>query len=175
MTIISIIIKLSSAEIFWFSSVRNRQERSVCVYNTIWRPFQICVLVRFKLLTAYLTSVTLPFFLHGATSPSGPGPLHYRHFTTTLRHTTLRRAPLDEWSARRRDLYLTTRNSHKRQTSMQLVGFETAIAASERSLTHALNIAATGIGDCHISCIYLLEIKILTQIYIRIRANVCYI
>jgi len=31
----------------------------------------------------------------------------------TLRHTTLSRTPLDEWSARRRDLYLTTRNTQQ--------------------------------------------------------------
>jgi hypothetical protein len=32
--------------------------------------------------------------------------------TITLRHTTLGRSPLDEWSARRRHLYLTTGNIH---------------------------------------------------------------
>jgi hypothetical protein len=32
----------------------------------------------------------------------------YTHF----RHVTLGRTPLDEWSARRRDLYLTTHNTH---------------------------------------------------------------
>jgi len=32
------------------------------------------------------------------------------------RHTTLDWTPLDEWSARRRDLYLTKHNTHKRQT-----------------------------------------------------------
>jgi len=32
--------------------------------------------------------------------------------------TTVGRTPLDEWSARRRDLYLTTHNTHNRQTSM---------------------------------------------------------
>jgi len=41
------------------------------------------------------------------------------------RRTTDGRTPLDEWSARRRDLYLTTHNTHNRQTSMPLVGFET--------------------------------------------------
>jgi hypothetical protein len=30
---------------------------------------------------------------------------------------------LDEWSARRRDLYLTTHNTHNRQTSMPPVGY----------------------------------------------------
>jgi len=34
------------------------------------------------------------------------------------RRTTVGRTPLDEWSARRRDLYLTTHNTHNRQTSM---------------------------------------------------------
>jgi len=51
----------------------------------------------------------------GATAPSGPGPPHYRGFTITLRHTTRCRTPLDEWSARRRNLYLTTHNTYKRQ------------------------------------------------------------
>jgi len=37
----------------------------------------------------------------------------------------------DQWSARRRDLYLTTHNTHK-QTSMPLVGFEPTISVSER-------------------------------------------
>ena len=44
-------------------------------------------------------------------------------FTRFLHHT-VGRAPLDEWSARRRDLYLTTHNTHNRQTSMSPVGFE---------------------------------------------------
>ena len=58
--------------------------------------------------------------------------------------TTLGRTPLDECSARLRDLYLTTHNTQKRQTSMLLAGFE---PASERPQTHALDHAATGIGD----------------------------
>jgi hypothetical protein len=87
------------------------------------------------------------FFPHGATAPSGPGPSHYRGFTITLRHTTVGRTPLDEWSAPRRDLYLTTHNTHKRQTSMPSAGFEPTIPASERPQTHALDRAATGIGS----------------------------
>jgi len=47
--------------------------------------------------------------------PSGPGPPHYRGFTITLRHTTFGRNSLDDWSARRRDIYLTTHNTHDRQ------------------------------------------------------------
>jgi len=35
--------------------------------------------------------------LRGATAPTGPGRLHGRGLTITLRHTTLGRTPLDEW------------------------------------------------------------------------------
>jgi hypothetical protein len=42
--------------------------------------------------------------------PVGQGPPHYRGFTITLRHTTFGRTPLDEGSARRRELCLTTHN-----------------------------------------------------------------
>jgi hypothetical protein len=58
---------------------------------------------------------------------------------THLRHTTVGRTPLDEGPARRRDLYLTTHNTHKRQTSMPPVGFEPTILVSERPKTHALD------------------------------------
>ena len=64
-----------------------------------------------------------------------------------VRHTTIGRTPLDEWSARRRDLYLTTHNTHKRQTTMPAAGFETSIPPSERQQTHALDHAATRISD----------------------------
>jgi len=37
--------------------------------------------------------------------PRGRRPPHYRGFMITLIHTTLFRTPLDEGSARRRDLY----------------------------------------------------------------------
>ena len=47
----------------------------------------------------------------------------------TQRRATVGMTPLDEWSVRRRDLYLTT---HNRQTSMPRVGFEPTIAAGER-------------------------------------------
>ena len=77
---------------------------------------------------------------------SGPGPLHYRGFTIILRHTTLDGTPLDEWSAHRRDLYLTTRNICKRQTATTPAGFERAILASQRLQTHALDRADTGFG-----------------------------
>ena len=76
--------------------------------------------------------------------------LHIFFFLRFLDHTQRRsivgRTPLDEWSARRRDLYLTTHNTHNRQTSMPPLGFEPTISASERPQTYALDRAATGTG-----------------------------
>ena len=65
----------------------------------------------------------------------------------TQRHSTVDRISLDELSARRRDLYLTTHNTHNRQTSMPPVGFEPTISAGQRPLTYALDRVATGTGD----------------------------
>ena len=50
----------------------------------------------------------------------------------TQRRTTVGTTPLDEWSARRRDLYLTTHDTHNRQIFMPPVGFEPTISAGER-------------------------------------------
>jgi len=41
----------------------------------------------------------------------------------------------------------TTHNTHKRQASMSPAGFEPAIPASERPESHALDRAATGVGQ----------------------------
>ena len=69
-----------------------------------------------------------------------------RFLDHTQRRTTVGRTPLDEWSARRRDLYLTTHNTHIRQISMPPVGFEPTISAGQRPQTYALDRAATGSG-----------------------------
>jgi hypothetical protein len=80
----------------------------------------------------------------------GPRPAMTSSFMRFLDHTqwpaTIGRTPLDEWSARRRDLYLTTHNTHKRLTSMHLVEFEPTISAGERPQTYALDRSVTGIG-----------------------------
>ena len=64
----------------------------------------------------------------------------------TQRRTTVGRNPMDEWSARRRDLYLTTHNTHNRQTFMPPVRFKPTISAGERPQTYALDFAAIGTG-----------------------------
>jgi hypothetical protein len=81
------------------------------------------------------------FFFYGATAASGPGPPPCWGFTITLG-----RAPLDAWSDRSRDLYLTTLNIHKTQTPMPPAEFETTIPAIARPQTQSLDRAAAGIG-----------------------------
>jgi len=61
----------------------------------------------------------------GRTAPSRPQLPHYPGFTILFRHIILGRIPLNEWPAERRDLYLTTHNTHNRQISMPPGGIRT--------------------------------------------------
>jgi hypothetical protein len=65
----------------------------------------------------------------------------------TQRRSTVGRTPLEECSARGRDLYLTTYNDHNRHTSIPPVGFEPTISADKRPQTYTLDRAVTGIGN----------------------------
>jgi hypothetical protein len=65
--------------------------------------------------------------------------------------------PLDEWSARLRDLYLTTHNTYKRQTSMLPAGFEPAIPACDRPQTRVLDSTATGIDNLQIMLLFIVS------------------
>jgi hypothetical protein len=66
-------------------------------------------------------------FFCGAATQCGSRPSHSWGFFLdhTQRRTTVGRTHLDEWSARRRDLYLTTHNTHNIQTSMPPSGIRT--------------------------------------------------
>ena len=75
-----------------------------------------------------------------------------------LRCATLARTSLDEWSDQRVYLYLTTHNTHKRQTSMLSARFDPTIPASEQPQTHALDRAATGIGNGYSTRIYCCQV-----------------
>ena len=94
----------------------------------------------------------------GAEAQRGPWPPHFLRFLDhTQRRIIFGRTPLDEWSARRRDLYLTTHDTHDRQTSMPPVGFEPTVSASERPQTYALDRAATETGiDKHDEAFFLI-------------------
>jgi hypothetical protein len=62
--------------------------------------------------TTYVTLCS-PLPHEGITATGVPGSPHYPGFTITLSRT-----PLNKWSAQCRNFYLTTHNTHKRQTSM---------------------------------------------------------
>jgi hypothetical protein len=83
-----------------------------------------------------------------------------RFLDHTQRSTTVGRTPLNEWPARCRDLYLTTHNTHNRQTSMPPVGFEHTISAGERPQTYVLDRAATGTGNLTFRSLFGFEPKI---------------
>ena len=72
-------------------------------------------------------------------------------FTMILNHTrrltTVCRTSLYEWSARPRDLHLTTHKTHKRQTSMPPTEFEPTTSAGKQPQTYALDRVATGTGN----------------------------
>ena len=78
--------------------------------------------------------------------PLGRWSPHCRVFEITLRDTTIGRSPLDEGSACRRDIYLTTHNVRKRQTAMHPAGFEPTVPTSEWPQMYAFDRAAFGIG-----------------------------
>ena len=58
-------------------------------------------------------------FLSWFDNPSGPRPPHFWGFKITYGRIRFSRTPLDERAARRRDLYLTTRNNHKKDRQSQ--------------------------------------------------------
>ena len=84
-------------------------------------------------------AILLYFFFLWLDSPAESRPPHCRGIEITLRHSSGRGiGPLQ-------DFYLTTRNTHNRQTFMPKAGFEPAILASKRRQTQTLDRAATGI------------------------------
>ena len=68
-----------------------------------------------------LAHLLLLFWHNSATRARAASFLRFLNRTW---HTIVGRTPLNEGSARRRNLYLTTSNTHKRQTSMLPAGFE---------------------------------------------------
>jgi hypothetical protein len=111
----------------------------LCVRLDAWQ-LAVCSVCPYFLLRKKCLYIRRDIFFLWFDSPIWAWASSFRRgFTITLRHTTLGRTPLDEWSARHRDLYLTTHNTHNRQTSTPPAGFKPAIPVSERLQTHALD------------------------------------
>ena len=62
---------------------------------------------------------------HPPPSQRGMASSLKRFLDHTQRRITVGKTPLDEWSASRKDLYLTTHNTHIKQTSMPPAGIRT--------------------------------------------------
>jgi len=152
-------------------------------YMLLWKRYvnNKMAAMRFLHLQQYSHRLNLLFFfLSGATAPQWARASSFTRFLDhTQRRTTVGRDPLDERSARRRDLYLTTHNTHNRQTSMPPVAFEPTISAGERPQPYALDRAATGTGiQLHVLYIILCLFKIWHLhckylIYIVFKWNIC--
>ena len=112
--------------IFWEKKVLNME----CVF---WFPVQSL----FD--TFFLWEYIYIFFLWLCDPKRVMASSFLRFLDHTQRRTAVGRTALDEWSARHRDLYLTTHNTHNRQTSKLPVGFEPTISAGERPQTYALD------------------------------------
>jgi hypothetical protein len=111
---------------FWLSQLSSRSLRFRLRYYVI--PFFVSFAFTYwhlhlhpptifpcpGLVVLYLNYVFLNhIFSHGSTALVGLSLLLWGS-SITLRHTTFGTNPPDEWSARRRDLYLTTHNTDKR-------------------------------------------------------------
>ena len=101
-------------------------------------------MVRRFIIQANQDCVTWDVFFFLARQPQWARVSSFTRFLAHTRHTTVGRAPLAEWSARRKDLYRTTYHTHKRQTSMPRWDSKPIISAGERPQTYALDRAATG-------------------------------
>ena len=101
------------------------------------------------------------FFCCGSATQRGSWPPHSWGFLDhTQRRTTVGRTPLDEWSARRRDLYLTTYNTHNRQTPMPPGEIRT-YDLSRRAAT------GTGVECTLLVLIFVMELKSLVSFWPR--------
>ena len=91
--------------------------------------------------------ISLLFVCFGRDSPHWARASSFTRFLDrTQRRIAVGRTPVNEWSIRRRDLYLTTHDTHNRHTSMPPVGFEPTLSADERPQTYTLDRAATATG-----------------------------
>ena len=132
--IMKVVILLLSPASSYFLRISCQVFSSERCFQVILMPAALCV-----------RKQVLFFFSCGPTRAMASSFL--RFLDHTQRCITVGKTPLDERSARRRDFYLTTHNTHNRQTSVLPVGFETTISAGERPQTYALDRTATGIGN----------------------------
>ena len=146
----------------WYGFKYEDRSENKCWCLHFWNQRTNCLIIleKFVLLSpdysaeakyffsSFSSSFFLFFFFFLRNSPQWAMASSFTRFLDhTQRRTTVGRTPPDEWSARRRDYYLTTHNTHKRRTPMSPVGFEPTISAGERPQTYAIDRVATGMGE----------------------------
>jgi hypothetical protein len=134
--------------LYWDASICLR---FLCSHKSVLlRNGQQCFIFKYarQLFSLINVNTGISFFSWHNTPPQWAMTSSFTRFLDhTQRRTTVGRTPLDEWSARFRDLYLTTHKAQHRQTSMLPERFEPKISAGERPQTYALDRAATGTGS----------------------------
>jgi len=134
------ILTITQFEISWLQEARKKMTVTCGHMNYIYCALICFILFLFLMIVVEATETCLfvCFVCFWRDSSQWARASSFTRFLDhTQRRTTVGRTPLDEWSARRRDLYLTIHNTHNIQTSMPTVGFEPTIPTSERPQTHA--------------------------------------
>ena len=132
-------------------SLDGKVTRSLKLADTEFSSGQICTVTGWGTTEEVRVQYKIIYILHNFFLwLCDPTRVMASSFLMFLNHTqwrsTVGRTSLDEWSARLRGLYLTTHDSHNRQTSMPPVGFELTISVGERPQSYALDRAATETG-----------------------------
>jgi len=115
-------------------------------FNTVFKTTHWCIswwinetVIISRCCTVRMWNKTTTLVLLWCYSPSLSVVSSFARFLDhTQRHTTVARTSMDEWSARRRNLYLTAHHTHERY-SCPPVEFEPTIPAGQRSQTHGLD------------------------------------
>jgi hypothetical protein len=134
-----------------FSSAFRKKDTLIyiCVFSfpTLSKASRIIYLLMTRLWVKRVAGNSAIFFLWRCDPTRLMASSFLRFLNHTQRRVIVGRTSLDEWSARRRDLYLTSHSTHNRQISIPPVGFEPTISAGERPQTYALDRAATETGN----------------------------
>ena len=100
--------------------------------------------------SGHITCIISVYFL--SLCPNSPALTFLMFLDHTQWHPIVGRTSLDEWSARHRDLYLPTHNTHKRRTDRNPYPFEPAIPTSEWPQIFALDRSAFCYVSACLSC-----------------------
>jgi hypothetical protein len=111
-----------------------------------WMTDYKCAICKLKLGKICINATTLFVCSWRDSLQRTRASLFTRFLDHTQPRTTVGRTPLDEWSVRSRELYLTTHITQNRKISITPVGFEPTISAGDRPQTYALDraVAVTG-------------------------------